>query len=170
MNLNLKILSVEDVREKYVKWYANRDIVEFSDNQYRQFSLNGQREYVAACLESVDTDLYGIFDDNHHIGNIVISGLKSIHKRAEITYVVGEKLYWGRGIGAFAVSEIVKLASVKYKLHKLFAGLAEENIGSKRVLEKNNFVLEGERVDHLFYNGKFHNQLDYGLLLSHASQ
>jgi len=40
------------------------------------------------------------------------------------------------------------------------------NNRSRRVLEKNGFVLEGTRIKHLFYDGKFYNQLDYGLLLS----
>ena len=52
-----------------------------------------------------------------------------------------------------------------YKLNKLCAGLAEGNIGSQRVLEKNGFKLEGRRLKQLFYGGKFYNQLDYGLLL-----
>ena len=53
----------------------------------------------------------------------------------------------------------------KYKLNKLFAGVADKNLGSKKVLEKNNFKLEGIRKKHLFINNKFYNQLDYGLLL-----
>jgi len=165
MNLKLKILNVKDVSEKYVLWYIDIDVVKFSNNQYRKFSLDGQREYVASCLESSDKDLYGIFDDNFHIGNIVINGLKLPHKNAEITYVIGEKSYWNKGVATFAISEIVKFATIEYKLHKLFASLAENNTGSKRALEKNNFVLEGKRKEHLFFNGKFFNQLDYGLLL-----
>ena len=109
--------------------------------------------------------MYGIFDKDFHIGNILIDGLNSVHKRAELTYVVGETSYWGKGVGCFAVSYIVRLAKSKYKLHKLYAGLADKNLGSKRVLEKNGFVLEGSRFQHLFYNGKYYNQLDYGLLL-----
>lgn len=41
----------------------------------------------------------------------------------------------------------------------------ENNFGSVRILEKNGFVLEGKRLNHLFYDGKFHNQLDFGLIL-----
>ena len=52
-----------------------------------------------------------------------------------------------------------------YKLNKLYAGIAEGNFGSQRVLEKNGFELEGRRINHLFFGGKFYNQLDYGLLL-----
>ena len=107
----------------------------------------------------------GIFDGDLHLGNIVISGLESVHKKAEITYVVGETSYWGKGVGKFAISSIIHLAKEKYNLNKLFAGFSEKNLGSKIILERNGFVLEGKRLKHLFYNGKFCNQLDYGLIL-----
>jgi len=166
MDLNLRILQTDDVTDAYVGWYSNSDVIRFSDNQYRKFTFEGQCEYVKACLMDSNTDLYGIFDGDLHIGNIVISGLESMHKAAEITFVVGVTSYWGKGVGFYAVSSIVELAKNKYKLNKLIAGLAEGNVGSQKILERNGFVLEGKRTKHLFYNGEYYNQLDYGLILS----
>ena len=165
MKFELMLLKESDVTQSYVDWYSNPDITGYSDNQYRVFTLDGQKNYVRSCLNNDDIDLYGIFDNGLHIGNIVISGLSSVHKRAEITYVVGDTRYWGKGAASYAISEIVKKSKTDYKINRLYAGLAEGNIGSARVLEKNGFKLEGKRLNHLFYGGEFHNQLDYGLLL-----
>ena len=165
MELSISILQVEQVTQSYVDWYSNEDVVRYSDNQYRKFNFDGQCSYVQGCIKSKDVNLYGIFDKGLHIGNIVISGLSSVHKRAEITYVVGDTRYWGKGVASYAISEIVKKSKTDYKLNRLYAGLAEGNTGSARVLEKNGFKLEGKRLNHLFYGGEFHNQLDYGLLL-----
>jgi len=161
----LRILKPEDVSEQYLAWNKDEDIVRYSDNQYRNFTLDGQKDYVKACLYNRDIDLYGIFSGNTHIGNITISGIESIHKRGEITYVIGDKNYWNKGIASFAVSNMIMKAK-SYRLHKLFAGLAHQNIGSKVVLEKNGFILEGVRRSHLYYNNTFYDQLDYGLLLA----
>ena len=165
MMFKLMILKESDVTQSYVDWYSNRDVTSFSDNQYRIFTLDGQKNYVNSCLNNDDIDLYGIFFGDLHIGNIVISGLSSVHKRAEITYVIGDTEYWGKGAASYAISEIVKKSKTDYGLNRLYAGLAEGNIGSARVLEKNGFKLEGKRLNHLFYGGEFHNQLDYGLQL-----
>lgn len=165
MMFKLKLLKESDVTQSYVDWYSNPDVTSYSDNQYREFTLDGQKNYVNSCLNNNDINLYGIFDNGLHIGNIVISGLSSVHKRAEITYVVGDTKYWGKGAAFFAISEIVKKSKTDYKLNRLYAGLAEKNIGSAKVLEKNGFKFEGKRLNHLFYSGEFHNQLDYGLLL-----
>jgi|TARA_B110000211_G_scaffold182754_1_gene206975 ribosomal-protein-alanine N-acetyltransferase len=166
MELNLRILQVDDVTDAYVGWYSNTEVVRFSDNQYRKFTLEGQCEYVKSCLMDTSADLYGIFDGDLHIGNIVINGLESLHKRAEITYVVGAPSHWGKGVGFFSVASMIELAKNKYKLNKLIAGLAEGNVGSQKILERNGFILEGQRIKHLFYNGEYFNQLDYGLILS----
>lgn len=165
MKFELMLMKESDVTQSYVDWYSNPDVTSYSDNQYRVFTLDGQKNYVRSCLNNDDIDLYGIFDNGLHIGNIVIGGLSSVHKRAEITYVVGDTGYWGKGVASYAISEIVKKSKTDYKLNRLNAGLAEGNIGSARVLEKNGFKLEGKRLNHLFYGGEFHNQLDYGLLL-----
>ena len=50
------------------------------------------------CKDNKDIQLYGIFIEKHHIGNILLMGLNSNHKRIEIGYVIGDKSYWGKGI------------------------------------------------------------------------
>jgi len=164
-NISIRILNIDDVSQEYINWFNTSDISLFSDNQYREFTIDGQKKYVQDCLEDQNIDLYGIFSDNFHIGNLSVSGLVSVHKRAEITYVIGNKNYWNLGIASHAISEIIPIAKSQYKLKKLFAGIADGNIGSKRALEKNGFTLEGIRRKHLFYNEQFYDQLDYGLLL-----
>lgn len=163
--MEIRILKPNDVSENYVAWFSNKEIVRYSDNQYRLFSLEGQKLYVENCLKNKEIRLYGIFVEGIHIGNIVLNGIGSIHKRAEITYVIGEHKYWGKGITTNAISSIIEVSRKEYKLHKLYAGIAEKNIGSKKVLEKNGFNLEGIRKNHLYYDNVFQNQLDYGLLL-----
>ena len=165
MRLKVGILQVDQVTETYVNWFSNKEVVNHSTNQYKKFSFEGQWSYVESCLKNNDLDLYGIFDDTLHIGNIAINTLTTVHRRAELTYVVGDTRYWGKGVASFAVSKMVELGKSKYKLNKLHASLDSSNFKSKKVLEKNGFVLEGIRKKHLFYNKEFFDQLDYGLIL-----
>ena len=158
MRLKISILQVEQVTQKYVDWFSDNEVVKYSENQHRKFSLEGQINYVASCLKNPSLDLYGIFDEDLHIGNIALLGINSVHTAAEITYVVGERSYWGKGAATFACKEIIKLAKNHYNLHKVFAGVSEQNTSSKRVLEKNKFVLEGRRIDHLYFNGTLQDQ------------
>ena len=165
MKLSISILQVEQVTQSYVDWYANDKVIQFSENQYGNFSFDGQCSYVESCLQSNEMNLYGIFDDTTHIGNIVLNGLNSAHQKAELTYVIGATSYWGKGVASFAVAKIIEIARTEFDLNKLYAGIASSNINSGKVLKKNGFILEGTRKKHLFYCGEFFDQLDYGLLL-----
>lgn len=165
MKLSIATLQAEQVTQSYVEWYSNEEIVRYSDNQYRKFSFDGQCSYVENCLSNDDVNLYGIFDDTTHIGNIVMSGLSSRHRKAELTYVIGDTNYWGKGVASFAIANIIKIAKEEFDLNKLYAGIASANVGSGKALEKNGFVKEGTRKQHLFYGGDFFDQIDYGLLL-----
>lgn len=165
LDLTIRIMREEDVTQRYVEWFSREDVTVYSDNQYRSFSLLGQKEYVVNASLNPNLDLYGAFDGDKHIGCITISGIQSFHRRAEIAYVVGEEGYSGKGVATYLVSDISDKARNLYNLHKLFAGCSDRNMASKKVLERNGFTLEGVRKDHLFYNNSWQDQLDYGLIL-----
>ena len=165
MKLHLSLLQVDQVGQPYVDWFSNKEVIRYSENQYRSLSLSAQRDYVRDCLSNKDIDLYGIFDCSLHIGHIAICDFNSLHRRAELTYVVGDPNYWGLGVASFAISELVKLGKTKYQLNKLYAGVASGNIASIKALEKNGFSREGIRKNHLIFSNAYHDQYDYGLIL-----
>lgn len=164
--LKLKILEESDITSQYLGWFLDNEVIAFSDNQYRIFTFKDQLAYIKESYESKNKDLYGIFTTGKHIGNIVIDGLLSRHVNAEISYMIGDKEYWGKGLASHAIAEIIILAKENYKLNKLYAGCANENYGSRKALEKNNFKIEGIRKQHLYYNNSWYDQVDYGLILS----
>ena len=61
---------------------------------------------------------------------------------AEIGYWIGEE-YWGNGIATEALKQMTVLANSTKKYEKLFAPVLGPNKASMRVLEKNNYILEG---------------------------
>ena len=165
-DIRLRILEEADVTQSYVNWFNDEEVIKFSDNQYKSFSLEEQKSYVREMKKNESVKLYGIFDSQQkHIGNVVLSGIGSIHNRAEITFVVGERDYWGKGVATNAVSKICNLAKTKFYLNKVSADCAHLNEGSKSVLLKNGFKLEGIRKKHLYYGGVWMDQLDFGLFL-----
>ena len=163
--LKIRKLAVEDVGEGYVNWFKEQGVTEYSDNQYRKFTLEGQKGYVKLKNSQNNTQLFGIFYGSIHIGNIVLERIDSNHKRAELTYVIGNKDYWGKGIATDVIGLIVIKAKQDFGLVKLNASCADKNEGSKKVLLKNNFKIEGIKKKHLFYNNEWMDQIDFGLLL-----
>ncbi len=75
-------------------------------------------------------------------------------------YWLGED-YWRKGIVSSALKGIVEFAFNELELERIFAVPLERNTASRRVLEKNGFVLEGILRNSVVKSGKFYNQALY---------
>ena len=69
--IHLKILETSDFSEEYLNWFKDKDVLEFSENQYRKFTRKSQLEYIKRLKKDEKNYLYGIFYKKKHIGNIV---------------------------------------------------------------------------------------------------
>lgn len=98
-------------------------------------------------------DVYG-----EVIGGIGFMNIE-MHK-AEIGYWLAKK-YWNRGIMTSAVNLVSTFGIKKLKLKRIYACLFPNNKASVRVLEKNNYKLEGILKKYHFKNGKFIDGLLY---------
>ena len=167
---NYKIITLrklnlsKDISDKYLTWMNDLEIHKYTEQKYIKHSLTQIKRFVKEKNKSKNEFLYGIFlkrnNLNTHIGNIKLGPINFIHKTGVISYFIGEKDLWGKGYTTLAIKEIIKIAKKK-GLKKLKAALYEMNIGSKKVLEKNGFKIEGrfkselifknKRVDHYFF-------------------
>ena len=163
-----KIDLKNDISEKYLKWMNDLEVHKYTKQKYKKHSLEDIRNFVREKNKSKNEFLYGIFlkrnNLNIHIGNIKLGPINFIHKTSEISYFIGEKELWGKGYTTLAIKEIIKIAK-KMGLKKLKAGLYEMNIGSKKVLEKNNFKFEAKFKSEIVYKGKRYNLYWFGKIL-----
>ena len=162
--LNLK----RDITKKYKDWMNDKEVHKYTEQKYTKHSISKIRKFVDKKNKSKNEFLYGIFlkqnNSKIHIGNIKLGPINFIHKTSSISYFIGEKQLWGKGLTTMAIKEISKVAK-KMGLKKLKAGLYEMNIGSKKVLEKNNFKLEGKMKSEVIYKGKRYNLYWFGKIL-----
>ena len=86
-------------------------------------------------------------------GNISCIWHKDVYaKTVELGYFIGEN-YWGKGIATAAVARMLEAIKKNKEIVRVEAKIFGGNGASARVLEKNNFVLEGIRKNAIFKNG-----------------
>ena len=120
-------------------------------------------EYIDFILNSNpnDTFAYAIDVDGRAVGSIGAFRQRNIHFRtAELGYYLSEE-YWGRGIMTIAVKQICEKLFSETDILRIFAEPFENNAGSRRVLEKAGFQLEGILKNNAFKNGKVSNMALY---------
>jgi len=162
--LNLK----KDINQKYKSWMNDREVHKYSAQRLVNHTLNSIKNYVKKVNNSKNEFLFGIFIKNkskfNHIGNIKIGPINYFYKTAYISYFIGEKDLWKKGLGAKAIKEIIKIAKKK-NIKKLKAGFVKINPASKRVLEKNGFKREGVLKSEEEHDKKRYDAYIYGKVL-----
>ena len=85
-------------------------------------------------------------------------------KSAELGYWLGRD-YWGRGIMTWSVGKICAEALAKWDIVRIFAEPFARNLGSRRVLEKNGFRLEGIKKKSVYKAGEILDSCMYALVI-----
>ncbi|MEP0942341.1 MAG: GNAT family protein [Rhizobiaceae bacterium] len=160
----LKELDSSDVTEKYVDWMNDGSVVQYTDARLGQYLLKDIQEYVAKIYNSSSSFLFGIFEKKsmNHIGNIKIGPVDKENQNASIGLIIGDKNYWGAGIGTEAIGLVTAIAFEELRLYKVTAGVIAGNDASTRAFLRNGFVIEGTRRDHINFNGEWRDQILLG--------
>ncbi len=150
----LKVLTPSDVSMPYVEWLNDYEVTKFTEQKYFRHTLRSTRAFVSQKYQSDKDLLFGIYFNGIHIGNIKLGPLKFEHMSGELSYFIGAKEYWGKGIASKCVEAVVSFAIIDLSLNKINAGYYENNIGSAKVLKKCGFCVEGRRISELIFEGK----------------
>ena len=102
--------------------------------------------------------------DGACVGSISVAVGTDVYRRSgELGYWLAEP-FWGRGIMTWAVEEICREAFAAFDIVRIFAEPYAYNTGSRRVLEKAGFTLEGVLRRSVLKNGRMHDSCIYALL------
>ena len=130
------------------------------------YTLADARDYIEGCLKSSESLrlLRAIEVDGSAVGSIgLFTGTDIYRKSAELGYWLAEP-YWGRGIVSQAVSDICRQGFESMDIVRIFAEPFARNLGSRRVLEKNGFTLEGIMKRAAFKDGECLDWCMYALI------
>lgn len=102
---------------------------------------------------------------NQLVGTIGIKNINRVMMYCEIGYVVGEA-FQGKGFGSSGLKLLVEKIFKETHLRKILAYVAEDNLASRRIMQKAGFTQEGLCREHYIINGKPTNEILYGILRS----
>lgn len=146
----LRILQCTDTSAEYLRWMEDSEVNQYLESRHSSQNMESIRAFIQKMLESPTNYLFGIFsnDTHEHIGNIKLGDISDKYSRGDIGLLIGNRNYWGKGIGSEAIGLISDFGFNTLKLHKVFAGAYASNVGSIKAFQKNGFVIEGKFKDH----------------------
>ena len=153
-NSFLRILNKDDVSERYIAWLNDYEVTKFTEQKYFKHTYESVLNFVLEKSNSDKEFLFGIYYDNLHIGNMKLGPIKWQHMSAEISYFIGEKNFWGKGITTKCIKKLINFAIKELSIEKINAGYYEKNIGSGKVLENAGFKIEGIRENDVIFENQ----------------
>lgn len=162
----LRSIDLNDCTERYVEWLNDPDITRYLETRWYDQNLDSIKEFVKSQIENKNSYLFAIIktDTNQHIGNIKLGPINQHHNHADISYFIGEKTLWQKGIATEAVRLICEFGFEELKLHRIEAGTYSTAIGSWHILEKVGFKREGVFRNQVMSEGNYIDVFRYGIL------
>ena len=140
--VQLRILQEKDVTDKYVNWMNDYEVVKFTEQHSFTHSKEMVNEFVTKKFNSEYDFLFGIYFNNNHIGNIKLGPINTNNLVSDISYFIGDKKLWGKGIASKALMSVIHFAFNTLKLEKINAGYYQEAVASEKLLSKCGFKFE----------------------------
>lgn len=122
-------------------------------------------DYITAmlCADKSAVFAYAICLEDRAVGSIGAFRQSNIHFRtAELGYYLARE-YWGRGIVTEAVRQLCERVFAQTDILRIYAEPFSDNVGSRRVLEKAGFQLEGILRRNACKNGRVLDMALYAL-------
>ena len=164
----LRPLQRSDLSDRYLGWLNDpeatryletglfpstmRDLERFFDN------VTGSRAEVILAIVHKKSGL--------HIGNIKLGPINWVHRGATLGILIGDRKFWGQGLGEECVRLTVEYGFSKLNLHRIDLGVFAEHESAVRCYEKAGFKIEGRFREELFQGGQYKDRLWMGLLRS----
>jgi len=164
--LIIKSLCVDDISKKYIEWLNDKEVNQYLETRFQVQNNQSCLEFVKRMQEDANEELFAIYtnNNNEHIGNCKLGAINKFHHTAEISFFIGSKSFWGAGYATEVVSHVVQYGFENLGLEKITAGCYESNKGSKKVLIKAGFEVEGFRKGQVAFGSQREGMYNLGIV------
>jgi ribosomal-protein-alanine N-acetyltransferase len=127
-----------------IKYANNWNIAKNLTNQFpHPYTIQDGKAFIEYATKDDPIHIFAIEVNQEAVGGIGIHPQSDIFiKNAELGYWLGEP-FWGYGIVSKAIKQIIQFGFSTFDIERIFARPYGTNVASQKILEKNNFLLEG---------------------------
>lgn len=155
--VRLRSIEREDI-PTFVRWFNDPEVRQYllmyepmskaKEERWFEDYLNRKNDYLFAIEALID-------DEWTHIGNTGLHQIDWKNRMAVFGIVLGEKAYWGQGLGSDAARILLRFAFEELNLHRVELEVFDFNPRAIRSYEKVGFRHEGTRREAFFRNGRY---------------
>jgi len=170
--ISLRALTAEDIESDYRSWLNDSEVCNGTNHHRRPFTKEQALQLTQETGGSSATLFLGIEcnEKSSLIGTIAVEQIDLISKVGELFILIGDKDYWGKGVGYESSMLVINHAFNELNLNRIHCGTEETNIGMQRLADKIGMIKEGVRRQHVFKSGEYRDVFLYSILKEEFKQ
>lgn len=159
----LRYITLNDVNQNYLSWLNDEDVM--AGIATSGYTLENLKIYVEERLKNKTAAFFAICDvsSDKHVGNVKLDFHDSKANVSELGLLIGDKNYWGKGIGYEACYLAIAYGFNTQLLRKIYLAVYENNPVAKKLYERLGFKLEGTLRKHIAHNGIYYDKYLMGI-------
>ncbi len=128
---------VPDQFQQAAEWLSQPETNRWLTSEWRGRQVDPVT--IALVVRNKRNRLFLVRWDGQPCGVVGLADIDPPDRVAMVWYALGEKAFGGKGITTEAVRQVVQRAFAELALRSVYAWIMEDNVGSRRVLEKAGF-------------------------------
>ena len=164
----LRPLERADLNERYLHWLNDAEVTQYLETGAFPTTRDDLEKFYAQVTGSSTEVIFAIADrkTHAHIGNVKLGPINWVHRRTMFGIMIGDKRFWGRGMGEEVTRLMVEYAFDRLNLNRVGLVVFEEHESASTVLSERGIQGEGCLREQMYQGGKYKNHLWMGLLSS----
>lgn len=150
----------------YVRWIKDNQVNKFLIIDGRGLTLEKERKIIRRFLGDKFKMNWSIFTKEENLIGTTGIIFNKIHEKCSLGIFIGNKNYWGQGLGTDVLKTVLKYCFKKLKLNRVELGVFPHNLRGQRCYEKCGFKIEGVKRQAINKNGKFIDEIIMGIIKS----
>src|SRR5258708_32641678 len=108
-------------------------------------------KFFAGVTGSSNEVIFAVIDQksDEHIGNGKLGPINWVHRRAMVGIMIGDKRFWGKGVGEETTRLMVEYAFHRLNLHRVGLVVFEEHESAVKCYQNVGFEIEGRLRDQM---------------------
>jgi RimJ/RimL family protein N-acetyltransferase len=154
-DIELSLFSESDLIDSYIGWLNDSVVVRFSNQRFHNHTLDSSLQYLQS-MKQTDAIFVGIKDlQTKALIGTMTAYFNRNHQTADMGIMLGNKQYWGKGIGQQAWGLLLDCLLAHAAVRKVTGGTLSCNHGMISIMEKSKMVPDGIRVSQEIVEGQF---------------
>lgn len=161
----LRAISVDDATEEYLSWLNDEETTKGLASGLYPSTIEELKTFISGIVGNKRAVMFAICDieNNVHIGNIKLDNFDWVSRTCELGLLIGNKNYWGKGIGYEVCKLAIEYAFNDLNIRKVLLAVYENNPAAIALYTKLGFVREGALRKHIFEGGHYYDKILMGL-------